>query len=132
MPVIVAGMAQAGGNTARGRLGKRGEDLAVEHLRRQGYRVLERNWRCARGEIDIVATDGSSLVFVEVKTRSSCDFGHPLESITLVKLARLRSLALAWSLAHPESRGSLRIDAIGVLAPYGKPFEVEHVMGVFS
>ena len=125
-------MAQAGGDTPRGRLGRRGEDLAVDHLRRQGLSVLERNWRCARGEIDIVATDGTSLVFVEVKTRSSCDYGHPLEAITLVKLARLRALALSWCQSHPERRGALRIDAIGVLAPSGAPFQIEHIAGVFS
>jgi putative endonuclease len=126
------GMTQAGGDTPRGRLGKRGEDLAVDHLSRQGYQVLERNWRCARGEIDIVAIDGSALVFVEVKTRSSRNFGHPLEAITLVKLARLRSLALAWCHAHPDRSGQLRIDAIGVLAPANAPFQIEHLTGVFS
>lgn len=125
-------MAQAGGDTARGRLGRRGEDLAAGHLNAQGYRVIERNWRCARGEIDIVATDGTHLVFVEVKTRSSCDYGHPLESITLVKLARLRALAMAWCQAHPERVAPVRIDAIGVLVPRGAPYEIEHLAGVFS
>lgn len=125
-------MAQPGGNTPRGRLGKRGEDIAAAHLSRRGYKVLERNWRCARGEIDIIATFGAHLVFVEVKTRSSRAFGAPLESITFLKLSRLKSLALAWCQAHPNQSGSLRIDAIGVIAPFDTPYELEHLEGVFA
>ena len=114
-------MTQPGGKTHRGNLGKRGEDIAVAHLTRGGYRILDRNWRCARGEIDIVAREGGDLVFIEVKTRSSLAYGHPLESITLVKLARLRGLALAWCQAHPSVSGALRIDAVAVLAPENEP-----------
>jgi putative endonuclease len=125
-------MTQPGGLTHRGNLGKRGEDIAAAYLVKGGYRILERNWRCARGEIDIVATLGGDLVFVEVKTRSSTAYGHPLESITLVKLARLRALAGAWCQAHPEVSGSLRIDAVAVLAPCDAPYQLEHVAGVFS
>lgn len=125
-------MTQPGGKTHRGNLGKRGEDIAVAHLTRGGYRILDRNWRCARGEIDIVAREGGDLVFIEVKTRSSLAYGHPLESITLVKLARLRGLALAWCQAHPSVSGALRIDAVAVLAPENEPYRVEHVAGVFS
>lgn len=128
----LAGMVQAGGDTHAGRLGRCGEDIAAEHLERQGYRILERNWRCARGEIDIVASRGNQLVFVEVKTRSSLDFGHPLESITLVKLSRLRSLALSWCASHPQVSGVIRIDAVAVIAPRDAPYQVEHLAGVFS
>jgi putative endonuclease len=125
-------MGQAGGNTDSGRLGRRGEEIAAAHLVGQGYRILDRNWRCARGEIDIVATRGGALVFVEVKTRSSCAYGHPLEAITLSKLARLRALALAWCQVHSERSGAMRIDAIAVLAPRDAPYEVEHLEGVFA
>lgn len=124
-------MTQPGGQTHHGNLGKRGEDIAVAHLVRGGFRILDRNWRCARGEIDIVAREGADLVFVEVKTRSSMAYGHPLESITLTKLARLRGLALAWCQAHPEITGQLRIDAVAVVAPAHAPFRIEHVAGVF-
>ena len=77
-------------------LGRRGEKLAADHLIASGFEIVDRNWRCSQGEIDIIATKNSELVFVEVKTRSSLAFGHPLEAITVAKLARLRRLAAAW------------------------------------
>ena len=125
-------MTQPGGDTPRGRLGRAGEDLATAFLRRAGYEVIERNWRCARGEIDVVARIDNTLVFVEVKTRSGLGFGHPLESLTVGKLARLRVLASLWRQSHPAQRGGLRIDAIGVLLPRNAPYSIEHVQGVFS
>ncbi|HOW02158.1 MAG TPA: YraN family protein, partial [Rhodoglobus sp.] len=91
----------------------------------------DRNWRCHQGEIDLVARDGGELVFVEVKTRSSVAFGHPLESITPVKLARLRRLAAAWCDAHPGGHDTIRIDAIAVIAPRVGDVEVEHLERVF-
>ena len=79
--------------------------------------MLDSNWRCPQGEIDLVALDGDELVFVEVKTRSSVAFGHPLEAITAAKLARLRRLAAAWCEAHPGRHDAVRIDALAVIAP---------------
>ena len=96
-------------------LGSSGEDIAVDHLVAQGYTILDRNWRCATGEIDIVARDGATTVVVEVKTRSSSGFGHPLDAITPAKLARLRRLAGAWCDAHGGVK-HLRVDAVAVLA----------------
>jgi putative endonuclease len=116
---------------AKDALGRRGEAIAVRHLEASGFAILERNWRCSHGEIDIVARDGVTLVFVEVKTRSSVDYGHPLEAITPVKLARLRRLAGAWCLAHPEVTGSIRIDAVAVIAPRIGAVQVEHLERVF-
>lgn len=102
-------------------LGRSGEQLAVEHLIAIGCTIIDRNWRCPHGELDIVATDGPTTVFVEVKTRSSLAYGHPLDAITPRKLARLRRLAGAWCDAHPLEPGArrprrVRIDAIGVVA----------------
>jgi putative endonuclease len=125
-------MTQPGGDTPRGRLGRLGEDLAVRFLQRAGYRVLERNWRCARGEIDVVVRDSFTIVFVEVKTRTGIAFGHPLEALTEGKMARLRSLAVLWRQANPTQRGDMRIDAIGVLVPRNAPYSIEHIRGVFS
>jgi putative endonuclease len=116
---------------AKDALGRRGEDIAARHLVVAGLEVVERNWRCSQGEIDIVAREGTELVFVEVKTRSSVAYGHPLEAITPTKLARLRRLAGAWCEAHPEQRGQVRIDAIAVIAPATAPARVEHLRGVF-
>jgi putative endonuclease len=122
--------ATIGRMAAKDELGRRGERLAIAHLEAGGATVLDRNWRCAAGELDIVARDGGELAFVEVKTRSGLGFGHPLEAITHRKLARLRRLAAAWRDAHPDERGGMRIDAIAVLAPPGAPVVVEHVRSV--
>lgn len=112
-------------------LGRRGEAIAARHLVAAGLTIIELNWRCTHGEIDIVARAGRELVFVEVKTRSSVEYGHPLEAITPVKVARLRRLAGAWCLAHPEVTGDMRIDAVAVIAPRVGDAQVEHLERVF-
>src|ERR1700710_997680 len=116
---------------AKDELGRRGENLATDHLIASGFAIVERNWRCSQGEIDIVAAKDSELVFVEVKTRSSLAFGHPLEAITVAKLARLRRLAAAWCEAHPERHSRIRIDAIAIIAPTHGLVEIEHLRSVF-
>ena len=116
---------------AKDDLGRRGEDLAAEYLESEGMRLVERNWRCSQGEIDLVARDGDELVFVEVKTRSSLGYGHPLEAITVAKLARLRRLAGAWCAAHPGQHGLVRIDAVAIVAPVFGAVVVEHLKRVF-
>ena len=79
--------------SAKDDLGREGEQVAAEYLERAGLRVLDRNWRCTEGEIDIVAAERQVMVVCEVKTRSSTRFGTPLEAITRHKQARLRRLA---------------------------------------
>lgn len=116
---------------AKDDLGRRGEALAADYLAEGGMQVLERNWRCDQGEIDLVARDGEELVFVEVKTRSGLGFGHPLEAITVTKLARLRRLAAAWCAAHPGANGLVRIDAVAVVAPAFGAVAIEHLKRVF-
>lgn len=111
---------------AKDELGMRGERIAERHLVARGMTVLERNWRCAHGEVDLVLRDGDEVVFVEVKTRTSVAFGHPLEAITVAKLARLRRLARVWMREHPGS-GRFRIDAVAVLAPRRAPATIEHL-----
>ena len=112
-------------------VGRRGEQVAVDHLTERGYRVLDRNWRCPIGELDIVALDGPELVVVEVKARRSLAFGDPLEAVTDAKLTRLCLLAGAWRRAHPavRPRGS-RIDLVGVLLPRQGLPTVDHLRGV--
>ena len=116
---------------AKDALGRRGEAIAVRYLAAGGMSILDRNWRCAQGEIDVVARDGDELVFVEVKTRSGVGFGHPLEAITAAKLARLRRLAAAWCLSHPGDHDRIRIDAVAVIAPRVGEVVVEHLARVF-
>ena len=111
-------------------LGRFGEGLAADYLAAQGFRVLARNWRCSVGEVDIVATDGDTLVICEVKTRRGLDFGHPLEAVTPAKQDRLLRLAVEYRkhTGHPPAR--LRVDVVGVLVPRGGRPTIEHVRGV--
>jgi putative endonuclease len=111
-------------------LGRTGEQVAVEYLERAGLRILDRNWRSANGELDIVAAERRVLVACEVKTRSGTGFGTPLEAITRHKQARLRRLAAQWLAAHGVLFDEVRIDAIGVLRDSSGEFQIEHVRGV--
>jgi putative endonuclease len=115
-------------------IGIRGEDLACAELERLGMQVLERNWRCRLGEIDIVAVEagrtGLTLVFCEVKCRSGLGFGHPLEAITYAKMRTLRQLAALWMREHRRKASSIRLDAIGVVLAPGQEPSVTHVRGV--
>jgi putative endonuclease len=113
-------------------LGHRGEDLAAEHLVGQGYRILDRNWRCRQGEIDIIATRASVVAFVEVKTRSTLAYGHPFEAITPTKLARLRRLAALWCADNGPHIPVIRIDVIAVIVPYTGAPRIEHLAGAHS
>lgn len=110
-------------------LGRLGEDAAAAYLRKAGMRVLDRNWRTPRGEIDIVAAEGDCLVVCEVKTRRSMDFGHPLEAIGSRKMRTLRSLAGAWMTERSLHAPRVRIDAVGILVPHEGPVVVTHVRG---
>jgi putative endonuclease len=116
---------------AKDELGRYGEDVAVEHLRSAGLEVLERNWRCRWGEIDVVAVDGDCLVVCEVKTRRSNRTGSPLEAVTRAKLARLRRLSAVWLAAQERHFPQIRIDVIGVLRPPRGQVQVEHLKWVF-
>lgn len=111
-------------------LGRQGEQAAVEFLQAAGFRVLDRNWRCAEGELDIVAAHRRSLVVCEVKTRSGTRYGSPLEAITRQKQRRLRRLAISWLVAHGVQFDQVRIDVIGITRGSSGHFSVEHVRGV--
>ncbi len=116
---------------ARGRsLGAYGEACAARHLVDLGMVVLDRNWRCELGEIDLVLRHGSVLVVCEVKTRTSSRYGHPLEAVGEQKARRLRRLAARWLAEHPLRPAEIRIDLVGVLLARGGAPEIEHVPGV--
>ena len=119
------------GGPVRAAVGAFGEDLAARHLTTRGMVLLDRNWRCDLGEIDLVARDGNVLVICEVKTRRGAGFGTPEEAVTRAKTARLRRLAARWLAEHPVSPAALRIDVIGVLLSRGGAApEVNHLVGV--
>lgn len=111
-------------------LGKYGEELAARHLMSKGYVILERNWRCNLGEIDLVARIDSDLVVCEVKTRSSLAFGDPLEAVSGRKIRRMRSLALRWIEERTVSPRNIRFDVVGIVRPLSGPPEITHLQGV--
>ena len=116
----------------RNELGSRGESIAAAYLTSAGLRLLDRNWRCREGELDIVARDGDALVFCEVKTRRGTAYGHPVEAVTSAKQRRLRTLAQRWLAAHHEHARDLRFDVVGVLVRGEGPAVVTHLPGAFT
>lgn len=133
-------------------IGKKGEDLAVEYLKKKGYKIVERNYHGRQGEIDIIAicseTNPSThkvypevtervrsgnkvLVFVEVKTRTSSQFGTPLESIRSSKLSAIEITAQLYKSQHPKLPDAMRIDAVAVeLDQNKKPAKIEHIENI--
>lgn len=116
-------------NGAQG-LGRYGEQVAAAYLEAQGLSILERNWRCRHGEIDIVARDGDCLVVCEVKTRRSTAYGSALDAVTHDKIARLRRLSAAWLAEHEGGWPSIRIDVVAVTRPFRGAASVEHLRAV--
>jgi putative endonuclease len=92
--------------------------------------VLDRNWRCELGEIDLVLRDGPVLVFCEVKTRATAAFGSPLEAVGAQKVARLRRLGARWMLEHGVHAEQVRLDLVGVQLDMADDGRIEHVRGV--
>ncbi|MGY1754370.1 YraN family protein [Blastococcus sp. SYSU D01042] len=116
----------------RNELGAHGERIAAAYLTDVGLRLLDRNWRCRDGELDLVAREGPALVFCEVKTRRGVGYGHPVEAVTPAKQRRLRILAQRWLAAHDEHAPDLRFDVVGVLVPRTGPALVTHLRAAFS
>ena len=113
-------------------LGRYGEDLAVQHLQAAGFEILARNWRCRAGELDVVAREGSALVFVEVKARSGIGFGMPAEAVGQAKVRRIRHLACAWLVEHrPPGAHDLRFDVVSIVRQAGRAPVVHHLRGAF-
>ncbi|MFS0896023.1 YraN family protein [Mycolicibacterium litorale] len=116
----------------RAAIGALGEDLAVRHLRDLGMHVLERNWRCRYGELDVIAVDDAAraVVFVEVKTRTGDGFGGLAQAVTPQKVRRLRRLAGLWLAGQDERWAAVRIDVIGVRIGRQATPEITHLTGV--
>jgi len=115
----------------RGAFGKRGEDLACDELRRLGYTIVDRRFRTRCGELDIVARDGIVVVFVEVKARSTCNFGHAFESVTWQKRHRLRRMAASYLFMKRLSGVACRFDVVAVTGK-AEPFNVQVLQGAFD
>jgi putative endonuclease len=127
---VAAVVAKAGVTNA---LGAYGERLAARYLAESGMQILDRNWRCDQGEVDIVAMDDRCVVIVEVKTRRTLVFGSPVEAVTAAKAARLRRLAGCWladNRSLVNSAVDVRIDVVGVWRPARGPARIEHLVAV--
>jgi putative endonuclease len=116
----------------RAEIGALGEQLAVDHLTSQGLQVLDRNWRCRYGELDVIAADRAArtAIFVEVKTRTSDHFGGVEYAVTPDKVRRLRRLAGLWLADHEGGWVGLRIDVIGVRIGRTRTPEIVHLKAV--
>jgi putative endonuclease len=114
----------------RASFGRVGEQLATQHLKEQGFTVLDQNYRCSLGEIDIVAARGPLLVFCEVKSRHSSRWGEPSEAVGWRKQQRLHRLAAAWLADRRPKFGELRFDVVSVVIREGVP-EVTHLPDAF-
>lgn len=113
-------------------LGRRGEDAAARFLDRRGYEVVDRNWECFAGEADIVARDGGTLVFVEVKTRSNCDKGFPAEAVTRAKREKYERIALAYLQDHEVSDIAIRFDVVSIVVIATDRALIRHHINAFS
>jgi putative endonuclease len=113
-------------------LGAAGESAVADWYLAAGYRVLDRNWRCREGELDIVTARPGCLVFCEVKTRRGTAFGSPAEAVTITKQRRIRTLAMRWLAEHPEARArELRFDVASVVAARGTAAVIDVIEGAF-
>ena len=112
-------------------MGARGEALAARHLKRLGYRILERNYRCALGEIDLIAIEGDTLVFVEVKTRSTVAFADPQESVGRAKQMKLVRAARHYLAGRGAQDSPSRFDVLTVVWPEGGKPSIEHFPEAF-
>jgi putative endonuclease len=107
-------------------LGRVGEDAATRFYRKRGFQIVARNWRCADGELDLIARRGGLLVFCEVKTRSSESFGMPAEAVGFHKRRRLRRLAGRWLSENRARAATIRFDVVSVIVRDGRP-RVTHI-----
>lgn len=112
------------------KLGSAGEDIAAKYLQKQGYKILQRNFRSRYGEIDIICALEHSLVFVEVKTRTNTSFGSPEESITKTKQQHIHKVALIYLKEYPLPFKEIRFDVIGILMDGSEP-RLNHIIAAF-
>jgi len=113
-------------------LGERGEAIAAAYLKGQRFTIIERNFRCKGGEVDIIARDGKTLVFVEVKTRRTLTFGPPQMALTPFKQRQISKVALTWLAKKKQFGASARFDVIAIVVPDHQVPEIEHIRNAFD
>lgn len=121
-----------GASSASDRLGPRGEKLGARFLRRLGYRIIKRNYRCVAGEIDIVAGDRDTLVFVEVKTRRSDEAGDPENAVNAHKQGQITRAARFFIAESRAERVACRFDVLAIVFPESGRAEVTHFINAFA
>lgn len=110
-------------------VGRTGEDIAKEYIKKQGFKIIESNWHYSKNsEIDIIALDKDTIVFIEVKTRTTKNFGHPLEAINKRKIEKIYSAALAYQNINEVRHKDIRIDAISIIDL--KNPKIEHIKNI--
>lgn len=107
----------------KGRLGNRGENLALEYLKNRGYEILSNNYRCHFGEVDIIGRKGNEIIFIEVKTRSGNSYGYPEEAVDKNKIRHIRKVAEAYITENKMSETNIRFDVISI--------ELKHIEDCF-
>ena len=112
-------------------LGRRGEEMALEYFRLKGYKIVERGFRLFRGEIDIIAYDGDTLVFIEVKTRATTEFGLPEEAVTPAKQSQIRKIARGFLIERSLGEPDCRFDVLAIMAQEGSDPVITHYESAF-
>ena len=111
--------------------GKEGEDLACDFLEKEGYKIVKRNWHFGHGEIDIIAEKNNTLVFVEVKSRKTLEYGHPELAVTKKKQQQIKTMAEAYLYINKITDTDCRIDVISILLQDKKHPEINHIENAF-
>ena len=117
---------------SRQRLGKNGEEAVAQYLKKNGYQILTKNYRCKLGEIDLIARDGSDLVFIEVKTRSGLGYGSPAAAVTIRKQRQISRVAQCYLTEHKLFDSPARFDVISVLCDATKDHQIDHINNAFD
>jgi len=113
-------------------VGAHGEELAVAYLTRNGYEILARNYRCKGGEVDIIARDAKTVVFVEVKTRKSLSYGVPQLAVTPFKQRQIMKASLTWLSSHKKHETPARFDVVAITLQTGQEPSIEHIRNAFD
>jgi len=113
-------------------LGKEGEDLAVDHLEKNGYKIVKQNYRSLYGELDVIALDKEILCFIEIKTRTSDLYGHPLESITKSKINKIAKTAMYFMGENDLLDSCARFDVVSILQKDSDKFDIEIIKNAFE
>lgn len=117
--------------TYQRKIGDKGEQIAADYLKDRGYQLLDNNYITRYGELDLVLLEFGTIVFVEVKTRTSTTFGLPEASVTPAKLERIQNAGLLWLQAHPEASEDWRVDVVAILINHQEDIlDIQHFINV--